>query len=372
MRGNETKRLETTSTLQREAATWFERIHAEEVSTEDLGEWQRWLMTSTANQQAFGQIEDFWRRAGEIEEPPWASRFELDVDTYDGTISVAAWRRGSEPRRRSSWRTLAAAFGGAAACAALYLLVFGDFTRVSEFTVFETASGEHREISLPEGTKVLLGAQSSISVNLTDEVRNVVVDRGEVYFDVASDRSWRFVVRAGAGTITAIGTAFNVQNLEGRVVITVAEGVVEVTNVRAPAGTADSSRKTASESAPSVLPKRVRAGERLAYGEMATDVQPVDPEMALAWRKGRLQYLNEPLKFVIPDVARYTNRQLVITDPTVEELLYTGSVMQDQIDDWLTSLGDIFPVDIERIGENRVLLMARAATEKDELGAPSH
>lgn len=366
MAGNKSNRPEGSGALLREAATWFERIHAEEVATEDLGEWQRWLASSSANQQAFSAIEDFWRRAGELEKLPWATQFELDVDTYDSTTPVAAWRQRPAPRRRSHLWTFAAAFGGVAACVAVYVLVDRGFSGPPELAVFETASGEHRQIALPDGTNVLLGARSTISVTLTDEARNVVVDRGEVFFDVASDKSWPFVVRAGATTITAVGTAFNVQNLEGRVVITVAEGAVEVANIRARAETADAPQRMASESAPAVQPRRVKAGERLAYGAVATEVQPVDPEMALAWRKGRLQYLNEPLRFVIPDVARYTNRQLVITDPAVEELLYTGSVMQDQIDDWLTSLGDIFPIDIERIGENRVVLQGRGTTQQGE------
>lgn len=364
MADNGTKGLETTSALRREAAMWFERIHAEEVSTEDLGEWQRWLATSKVNHQAFGRIEEFWRRAGELEKPPWATSFELDVDTYDGTTPVASWRRGSAPRRRSYLWSVAASL---VVLTALYVLLLRGLPGSSDFAVFETASGEHRDIMLSEGTKVLLGAQSTISVSFTDEARNVVIDSGEAFFTVAPDRTWPFVVRAGARTITAIGTAFNVQNLQGRVVVTVAEGSVEVANIRAPAAeTPGSAEKAAPESTLAPPPTRVQAGQRLAYGKMPTDVQPVDTERVLAWRQGRLEYMGEPLKFVIPDVARYTDRQIVMTDPAVEEMLYTGSVMEDDVEDWLTSLGDIFAIDIVRINENRVVLQARAEAQEGE------
>ncbi len=366
MAANETKGLETTSALHREAAIWFERIHAEEASTEDLGEWQRWLMSSTANQQAFRRVEDFWRRAGELEKPPWATPFELDVDTYDGTMPIASCRRGPAPHRRGSFWALAASLGVLAVALGLYLLVFRGISGWPDFTVFETASSEHRDITLSDGTKVLLGAQSTISVDFTDEARNVVVDSGEVFFNVAPDNTWPFVVRAGAGTITAVGTAFNVENLQGRVVVTVAEGSVDVVSIRAPAEMGTLAATPAHDSAPAPIPTRVEAGQRLVYGKMPIDVQPVDTERVLAWRQGRLEYMGEPLKFVIPDVARYTDRQIVITDPAVEEMLYTGSVMEDEVDDWLTSLGNIFPIDIARINENRVVLQARTAPQEGE------
>lgn len=366
MADNGTKGLETTSALRREAAMWFERIHAEEVSTEDLGEWQRWLATSKANHQAFGRVEDFWRRAGELEKPPWATSFELDVDTYDGTTPIALWRRGQAPGRRAPFWALAASLGVLIVAFGLYLLVFRGISGWPDFTVFETASGEHRDITLSDGTKVLLGAQSTISVDFNDEARNVVVDSGEAFFEVAPDKSWPFVVRAGTGTITAVGTSFNVENLQGRVVVTVAEGSVEVVSIRARAKVGAAAATAAADSAPAPIPTRVEAGQRLAYGKMPIDVQPVDTERVLAWRQGRLEYLGEPLKFVIPDVARYTDRQLVITDPAVEEMLYTGSVMEDDVDDWLTSLGDIFPIDVVRISDNRVVLQARAEAQEGE------
>lgn len=360
MVGNETKRPDSNGASRREAAVWFERIHTEDASTGDIGEWQRWMASSRANQEAFGRIEDFWRSAGAIEKPPWPTPFELEVDTYDGSAPITAWRRGPLRKRRTYLWSLAASLA-VFACAALYLLLRG-FSGPSELAVFETASREHRSISLTDGTKVLLGAQSTMSVDFTDEARNVVVDSGEVFFTVARDRSRPFVVRAGAGTITAVGTAFNVENLQGTVVVTVAEGSVDVLSVRAPAAAAGQG----AESTPAPVPRRVQAGERLAYGKVATDVQPVDTERTLAWREGRLEYMGDPLKLVIPDVARYTDRQLVIADPRIEEILYTGSVMTDDVDDLLTSLSDAFDIEVVRVGEDRILLRMREPVERDE------
>ncbi len=365
--GRDTSTPEIGDELRREAAVWFERIHSDDVSTEQLAEWQRWVATSAAHARAFKDLEDFWRIAGAVEEPSWPTKFELEVDTYDGSMPIEAWRARARPmhsvRRHLHWPALAAAFVGAAACVAVYLLMYRGFGGATEVAVFQTASREHREVVLQDGSRVLVGAQSSVSVNLTDEERNVTVDSGEAYFEVEKDKSRPFVVRAGRGTITAVGTAFNVENVEGRVDVIVSEGAVEVLDISLPA----SGRSAAVHgSAPMVTaaqqPTRVEAGQRFVYGAtMVSEVKTVDTARVLAARKGRLEYLGEPLKYVVADVARYTDKQLVITDPLVEETLYTGVFLESEADDWLVSLPDTYPqIEVVRIGERRVVLQLRA------------
>src|SRR3546814_17273957 len=47
-------------------------------------------------------------------------------------------------------------------------------------------------------------------------------------FDVARDPSRPFVVNAGVGTVTALGTRFQVQRSENRVSVTLLEGAVGI------------------------------------------------------------------------------------------------------------------------------------------------
>jgi len=353
--------------LRREAAVWFERIHSDDVSTEELAEWQRWVATSPAHQRAFKDLEDFWRIAEKLEEPAWPTSFELDVDTYDASTPIEAWRQRPRPqarrdRRYLHWPALAAAFVGAAACVAAYLFVFRGFGGSTEVAVFQTASREHREVVLKDGSQLLLGAKTSISINFSDEARNVVVDSGEAYFDVAKDKARPFIVRAGTGTITATGTAFNVEYVEGRVDVIVSEGSVEVLDINLPASSDSAGQEGAGPMAPAPQPTRVEAGQRFVYGATTvSEVKAVDTARVLAARKGRLEYLGEPLKFVVADVGRYTDRQLVITDPAIEEMLYTGVFLESEADDWLASLPDTYPqVEVVRLGDKRVVLQLRA------------
>lgn len=356
MPGREGTTPRATPALLREAAVWFELIHSDEPSTETLARWQRW-MVEPEHRQAFRQVEDLWRAAGNVANPPWATLEELQADTYDGTQSVADWRERTERVPRERLWTLAAGVGAIAAGVTLYFMYFANAGLPSAATQsVQTAAGEHREVSLPDGTRLTLGARSAIRVAYTDAERSVSLERGEVFFDVTSDETWPFVVRVGASTITAVGTAFNVERQRDRAYVTVTEGVVEVIESASALG-ADA------ELTP-VVPvrrERLKAGQRLSLGSTQSAVETVDVQEALTWIEGRRSYMHEPLRYVIPDVGRYSNRTIVIADPAIEEILYTGTVLQGQVDDWLTSLSHSFPqLEIVQAGDNQTILRLKA------------
>ena len=82
--------------------------------------------------------------------------------------------------------------------------------------------------------------------------------------------------------------------------------------------------------------------------------------MATAWRDGHLKFIREPLGNVAADVERYADVKISIADPAVAELPYTGTVIPDEIDDWLALLSHAFPIEVQRISKRTVLLKLRA------------
>ena len=78
--------------------------------------------------------------------------------------------------------------------------------------VVQTPKGGQINMTLPDGTKVWLNADSRISFlsNLGATDREVAVT-GEVYFEVAKLAGKRFTVKNGAGEIEVLGTKFNVR-----------------------------------------------------------------------------------------------------------------------------------------------------------------
>lgn len=349
--------------VREEAADWFVQVNAEDAPLEIFESWQRWLEERPAHQSAYREIEDTWQAFARVPRQP--RNEDPSVGVFDaegeGLPPVADGTGGS----KQGWWRLTKAGGvraalvlGAIGIAMLAALIL-ELPKGRIFArsgVLQTSAGENREFVLADGSHVAVGAATLITTDLNSSTRTVIIDHGEAFFDVAHEER-PFVVRAGSGTITALGTAFNVHYVEGRVVVTVTEGRVEVAELRAestrtPPGVREP-RELHAKRAPIV---RIGAGEQATYGRVPMVVQSANVELAKAWQAGQLRYIAQPLEFVLPDVSRYTRTQLVIADEAVGELRFTGTILQDDVDHWLESLEQVFPIEVVRLDEDTVLL----------------
>ncbi|MFT4246845.1 MAG: FecR domain-containing protein, partial [Pseudomonas sp.] len=196
-----------------------------------------------------------------------------------------------------------------------------------------TATGEQRTIALRDGSTLWLNTASAVDLTMDGARRQVRLVRGEAYFDVARDPAHPFVVDAGTGWITVLGTAFGVRRDGGDVVVTVQRGRVQV----------------AGGGSPSVV---LMPGQtvRVHAGDPRKQVASVDAEQALSWRSGRLLFENRPIGEVLDELRRYDRRVLLIGDPAVRRLRVTSIVDLARIDEWYDTLAQSLPVDVTRIG----------------------
>ncbi|MFC3198937.1 FecR family protein [Parapedobacter deserti] len=100
--------------------------------------------------------------------------------------------------------------------------------------MMQTALGERRHITLPDGSTVLLNGASRLSaVNGFNDTHRVVWLEGDAYFDVSKDADKPFIVRTATTVTTALGTTFRVRNYpneqEPRIMLT--SGKVQVDHV---------------------------------------------------------------------------------------------------------------------------------------------
>ncbi|MGH8240361.1 MAG: FecR family protein, partial [Steroidobacteraceae bacterium] len=219
-----------------QASWWFARLQDAEMPAHVLKRWKRWEAISE-NRRAFDDIVQLSGRLRSAR--PLISIPTTPEDGYDGSVSVHAWRLLRQGRTRMQPRLKAAAFAiGLAAAFAVAAVGLKWVSPVSwrsiigdaRMSVTETGIGEHRDIFLRDGSQISLGAKTAIAAEITEDARIVVLTRGEALFHVKRDPSRPFRVIAGGGTITAVGTAFNVRRREDdHVVVTVTEGTVEVT-----------------------------------------------------------------------------------------------------------------------------------------------
>jgi len=349
------------SSLAEEAAVWFLRIQDDEVSQEDFAHWREWLSRSPAHTQAFDAVATFWRDSGTVSELPWPNEKDLARDVYDGAQPIC---RSAEKTNRVSFLSRRWALGGIAA--ALVLIIAGviisaflsSFYKIDSPT-YETATGENRTIELVDGSQITLGAMSRITVDYSDKRRAVILDYGESFFEVAKDHARPFLVTAGPRTVRAVGTAFNVKMGVKDVTVTVIEGQVQVGSQAL-----NNPQKIDSALQPLMLKQvqaRVSVGESIQYrttGIMGK-VHAVNTEMAISWRKGRLAFTNESLESVIADVNRYSRSKIMIGDAMAKQLMFTGTVFQDGIEEWLEGLEKVFPVRVMKAGGHVVIIITR-------------
>jgi transmembrane sensor len=323
------------------AAQWSIELSTGDIPAERIAQWQQWLAASEAHRAAFDSIQSTWRAVDRsaTENVAWPSDAELASDAYDGSVSVSDWRtRVANKRtgRRVSWLMVGLAASVAAVAIALAVLPVMRSMQPAPpvVTVVETVAGERRDVLLGDGSVITAGPRSMLWATLGEKSREVTLERGEAFFRVAKDPARPFTVKAGATTVVAVGTAFNVRRGGERVVVSVSEGTVNV-----------DARDTAAQSRV-IRTARLSIGQQLSIdaSDNSASIQTVDANGIAGWRDGLLRYRNEPLRSVIADLTRYSARYIVIANPQVAELRVTGTVFADDVDSWLQSLESALPV----------------------------
>lgn len=322
------------------AADWLQRLDRPELGEEEMQAWLEWFGSTDPNRKAFEEASALRQRLRTL---PEAYRRELQMRVGPAArrgrrIAVPRWRR---------------ALGVAAASCLLGLLPGnGRIARPAPAaeTVYLAPADGFRTVALEDGSSLVLGADAAVAVDFGAQYRLLDIRRGDAYFEVRRDPGRPFVVRAAGVKVTAIGTAFKVSRQPDRVVVTVTEGTVEVDRGAHEDGTA----------ARDAAPLRLRMGQRKELplasrlDRTANDRVPGVP----AWRGGRVEFVDTPLQDVLAVVNRYAPARIVIDDPRVEGLTYSGTVERDHIDEWMASLPQIYRVRAVTLDDGTVTLVS--------------
>jgi len=98
---------------------------------------------------------------------------------------------------------------------------------------------------------------------------------------------------------------------------------------------------------------------------MSRGDEAITPEQARkAWKDGHLEYLRVPLKIVIPSVNVHSRKPIVLADDTVGNLLFSGTVFEDQVTDWLRALTIALPIVVIE-GDDRIVISMRKSADQN-------
>lgn len=354
--------------IEEEAARFFTELHRDDAAPQAFIEWQRWMNADPGHRTAYEGIEQTMMRLKIPVKPTLPSAEEMAVDEYDGSMPIDEWNGIQRSKRRRSLVGLAAAASLAAlSLAAGGLWLSGHYRGQHSTFAFRTPVGERRQFKLPDGSRITLDADSALSVELTPGLRSLQLARGEAYFEVSKDAARPFVVRAGNALVRAVGTEFDVHMAADRTVVAVVEGKVKVTSEADPAignGASNRQRSRAaakSRAAPALLAAQVSAGQAVSYANDAglRELPAAEASLATTWLNGRRQYRDEPLRYVLADIDRYTGRSIEIADDSTGDLKFTGTLDVDDSAAWIEGLSVALPVKIGETKDGRLLIEAR-------------
>jgi transmembrane sensor len=231
-----------------EALLWLVKLHSGQATPAIRRNYEAWRALSPEHEAAAKEAEALWAES---------SNLRLDPA---GVAKPA--RREPDPSRRA---VIVGAIGLAAAGGGLW-------ASRRETADHATGVGETRTIVLADRSHVILNARSAIDVDFTRTARNIRLLRGEAFFEVAPDRARPFVVEAHNATVTALGTAFDIDAslASDGVAVAVAEHAVLIASNTAPA------------------PVELDAGRMIVVdrdGGVGA-ARPIDASAVTAWRSG--------------------------------------------------------------------------------------
>jgi transmembrane sensor len=340
------------------ALSWYDALRAADQKelTYSVGrDWQDWY-ADAENRRVFDNISRLLADRNDYRQRRRRGKAELGEDAYDLSVPITEWRRFQSPRVSCKQRSIGALWwwvsggiGIAAIAAALTLWprslgIGGD----AGPAVYQTEIGGLRHVHLTDGSSIILGGRTELSVAFSSRSRSVRVMEGQAWFKVAHDRRWPFIVTAGDESIVDVGTAFLVTRESDRVVVTVTQGTVEV-SAQQP-GSASLTMDHGLIPRP-VAHIRIAHGEQLAFSDAGVvgPIKLTDTHAATTWTHGRLTFDNQPLRYVVETVNRYSSRRIVV-DRSASTLRFSGIIVDTQIEDWLQSLEAIFPVSVREQG----------------------
>lgn len=311
-----------------QAAQWLLRQEDEGWSEQDQVELNAWLGAAEGHKAAYWRLKHSWTRADRMR--------------------ALGPLRSFRARRRSllSWTSVAVA---------------ASLTLVSTFTLYnwaylssllapralitqeevriDTPVGVQKHVRLSDGTSIDLNTASSIRVRMSDSLREVVLERGEAYFEVAHLEDHPFVIASGPHIVTVLGTKFTVRHDPAKTTVAVMSGRVQLAGL----GKATGNR----------LAVLTRGDVAVASGNstLVTTHTPQEMENLLSWRGGMLSFDDTPLGVAAAEFNRYNRRQIMISDAAVAQMRIGGSFPSTKPDTFLRLLQNGYDLKVKFEGD---------------------
>lgn len=233
---------------------------------------------------------------------------------------------------------LAASFGFAVA----YLLS-GRSSEQSKIVWFETKvpRGEKSQLMLPDGSKVWLNSESSLSYpnNFMDGNRDVKL-KGEAYFEVAKQKGSVFTVETHDYNVRVLGTKFNVTAYEDfkRTETSLIEGRIEIQK-----------EKQTMEVVP---------GQMLIYKDHQFYTEETNTIKSAKWKDDIFDFDRITFRELVVRLERWYDLDIEIRNPELNDKTYSGVFKNEEtIEEVLNTFQLTMPISYKREGFRKISII---------------
>jgi ferric-dicitrate binding protein FerR (iron transport regulator) len=220
--------------------------------------------------------------------------------------------------------------------AAIFVLFLGlTFFYKTNIAVTETASnGTQSTFTLPDNSSIVLNSGSEVEYNKWTWDQNRALQlSGEAYFKVAKGK--KFEVNTNLGTVTVLGTQFNVKARKNRFDVTCYEGRVKVNY----------------QNQEIIITKGKRVSFENGLLIAIPDTMVLQPE----WTSGELAFVNENLTAIISELERQFDCSIDYKGASTSQL-FTGTLPAKNLDDALQILASTYHLKSKKESDHKITL----------------
>lgn len=308
----------------------FIKEKAGEISEAEHFELQQYL-ASPEYKVFYNSLDSQWELSGRL-------RLDIQSDTQQ------SWDRLS-PKLKEKQRSILVpqmVWRMAAILVIGFAVGYYFFTKPAIIKV-STGIAEHREVLLPDGSRVMMNESSELSYSeaFAEEETRSLEFSGEAFFDVERNEEKPFLIAMDIGMVKVLGTAFNIDAYpsEKLLGVSVSEGTVALIN---------------NASDQQVILKKGMYGSLDRHtGTLAS----ASPELNNSdfWRTGVLTYENAKLEDVVNDLNKQFAETLGISSESLGECRFTSTFENPSLEEVVEIIAASMNLTYEKTSSGYVL-----------------
>jgi transmembrane sensor len=329
--------------LNKDFIRWVKSNHVE-----DGSKWLNWASQNPENTLVIQQAKEIILGLAEDTDNPEQNELSALWNRIEATNQAFDQQSNRDSQRTKvlsifrSWTRVAAVF------IALTFIASASYYLYNKNVAYETRNAQNRHIQLPDGSVVILNANSSINFSNDwglDEPREVWL-KGEGFFSVThKQNSQKFIVHTDDLDVQVLGTTFNVNTRRGKTRVVLKTGKVKLLRPESESGVLTT----------------MKPGELVVFSKASKNIEKkvVEAEKYTAWLDNKLDFENASLEEIANVLEENYGFKVSFANPDLKTLTFTGTIDSANTDLLFSILQKTFNISIMKKEENIIIANQR-------------